>query len=469
MLVQAAPNVLHDVLYLLCKRAFRIVAITLLAGSGAYLYGVGTGPLYTATGRLMVSPNQPGLDRGEAARNEAEILRDPSLLRSALPLLRASLPPPPQGIAGQLRALGAWWRGRLAASGLGTTATPDALFESRLEHALSIAAVPGTDVVVLKFSWPDPGFPATVLNTLLREQQQLASGNAQAAEASALAQSRLVDAQSQLAHIESRIVSLPLLAGAPPQPGALELEKDRIDSRLAATRADADALRLERDVAAKKLETADKAYQGGGWVDNPDAPATADGAPALDQTFTDLLEKRGQLLMRLPADSPKVKALDSQISQAREHAYQAVKQVLGSRLHTVDTRLAALSAQNEADDTALRALDDRLVELEALLGNRQEATTHVAEARHQVDEVQRQSDAAMHDAAGLRVLSQASVPPEPDFPSPVFILWAMTLAGFCVGVASAVFAERTRLTIDRPQDIMRLLNIPVLATVPELR
>ncbi len=463
------PNALHDAVYLLCKRAPRITAFTLLAGLAGFLYGVGTGPGYTATARLMVSPAQPGSDHSEAARNEAEILRDPALIRSTLPLLWASLPPPPQGIAGQLRAFSTWWHGRMAALGLTPMATRDALFEARLEHAFTATAVPGTDVVVLQLSWPDPGFPATVLNTLLREQQRLASGNAQAAEAAALAQSRLVDAQSQLAHIESRIASLPLLAGAPPEPGAMEREKDRIDSRLAATRADADALRLERDVAAKKLEAADKAYQGGGWVDNPDAPASANGAPALDQTFTDLLEKRGQLLMRLPADSPRIKVLDSQISDAREHAYQSVKQVLGTRLHTVDTRLATLSTQNDADDAALRALDDRLVELEALLGSRQEATSHVAEARRQVDDVQRQSDAAMHDAAGLHVLSQASVPPDPDFPSPPLILWASILAGFCAGIASAMLAERHRLTIDRPQDIARFLKLPVLASVPELR
>jgi uncharacterized protein involved in exopolysaccharide biosynthesis len=462
-LAVATPTALQDAIYLLCKRARRIFAITLVAGLAGYAYGISTGPVYTATGRVLVSPNQPGLERGEAARNEAEILRDPSLIRAALPLLWASLPPPSKSRAAVMaRAVGTWWTHTLLEIGLASPATPDALFQARLDHALSVSAVAGTDVVVLRVSWPDQGFPATVLNTLLQQQQRLASGNAQAVEAAALAQSRLVDAQSQLAHIESRIASLPKLGGAPPEPGALEREKDRIDSRLSATRADSDALRLERDLAAKKIEAADKAYQGGGWVDNPDAPASASGAPALDQTFTDLLEKRGLLLMKLPADSPKVKALDSQISQAREHAYQSTKQVLGTRLHIADTRLATLSAQADADDAARRGLDDRLVELEALLSSRQEANAHVAE-------VQRQSDAATRDAAGLRVLSQASVPPEPDFPSPALILWASILGGLCVGLASAVMAERHRATIDRPRDIARILKIPVLAAVPELR
>ena len=257
-----------------------------------------------------------------------------------------------------------------------------------------------------------------------------------------------------------------MLRPIPPPSGAKKIVSTAAFLR---PRADADTLRLERDLAAKKLDAAEKAYQGGGWVDNPDAPSSASGAPSLDQGFMDLLEKRGALLAKLPADSPKIRALDSQISEAREHAYQTVKQVLGGRLHAVDARLAGLSTQNDADDAALRSLDDRLVELEALLSSRQEATSHVSLARRALDDVRRQSDAAMRDAAGLRVLSQASVAPEPDFPAPAFIFWVSLLGGFCLGVGSAILAERTRLTIDRPQDIARLLKIPVLASVPELR
>jgi uncharacterized protein involved in exopolysaccharide biosynthesis len=468
-LTDAAPNALRDAIYLLCKRSRRILLVTLLCGGAAYAYGAANGPRYTATGRLLVQSASAGQERGQAARNEAEILRDPALIRAAFPLLQASLPRHTAAPTGLPRRFGAWWHHQLVGLGLAGDETPEAALVGRLGRALSVAAVPDTDVVEMRFSWPDPGFPATVVNTLLGEQQRLASGSAEAAQATSLAQTRLQDAQSQLAQIESRIAALPRLSGAAPDPSALEREKDRITSRLSATSSDAEALRLERDLSAKKLDAADKAYQGGGWVDNPDAPASASGAPALDQSFTDLLEKRGQLLAHLPPDSPKVKALDNQISAAREHAYQSVRQVLTTRLHAVDDRLAGLAAQTDSDQAALRALDDRLVELEALLGNRQEAATRVTELQHQLQDVRQQTDAAMHDAAGLRVLSQASVPAEPDFPSPIFVLWAGILGGLCLGLGSAILAERNRMTIDRPQDIARVLKIPVLASVPELR
>jgi uncharacterized protein involved in exopolysaccharide biosynthesis len=146
-----------------------------------------------------------------------------------------------------------------------------------------------------------------------------------------------------------------------------------------------------------------------------------------------------------------------------------VHQVLGDRLHNIDDRLAALAAQSAADETELRSLDDRLVQLEALLASRQTAAAQVAEAARALDDQKRQAETAVHEAGGLRVMSEATAPPEPDWPSPVFLVSAASLAGFILGFASGFSAERTRITIDRPQDIARVLKIPVLASVPELR
>ncbi len=67
----SAPNALHDAIYLLCKRARRILLTTFAAGVAGFLYASASGPIYTATGRVLVASTQPGQDHGEAARNEA--------------------------------------------------------------------------------------------------------------------------------------------------------------------------------------------------------------------------------------------------------------------------------------------------------------------------------------------------------------------------------------------------------------
>jgi len=442
---------LRDAAYVFFKYAPRIAAVTVAAGGAAYLYVAVHGASYTASARVLAATAGASQDRGQAARNVAEILRDPAVVRGMEPALKALLPPP--------GALARWWPGPRT----------DARLTAAFGHALRVEAVPDTDIVALRFTWTDPDFAAAALNLLLHDQQRIAAGDASAAQSVMMANARLRDAQAQYARLDEQIAALPLVSGAAPDAGAMEREKDRVASRIAAAHSSADALRVERELAARKLEAAEKSYAGGGWVDNPDAPSTSSGASTMDPTFVALLEKRARMVAKVPADFPGVHEVDVQIAQAREHAYQSVHQVLGDRLHNIDDRLSALAAQSAADDAELRSLDDRLVQLEALLGSRQTAAAQVAEAARALDDQKRQAETAVHDAGGLRVMSEASAPPEADWPSPVFLVCAASLAGFVIGLAGAFLAERYRITIDRPQDIARVLKIPVLASVPELR
>ncbi len=464
-MIATEPSALRDAIYVLFKRRNRIVFMTLAAALAAYAYGLGHGASFTATARLLTTPSAAaGQDHGQAARNEAEILRDPALLRAIEPSVKPLL-----GHQAGWAAVSAWWHRQLVQAGLAATETDDQRLAASLTRALRVVAVPDTDVVELRFTWSSPGFAAAVLNTLLRDQHRLATGDAEATQSVIVAAARLRDAQAQLAQLDQRIAALPLVGGAAPDAGEIEREKDRVASRIGAAHSSADALRVDRELAARKLEAAEKAYAGGGWVDNPDAPAGSSGEAAADPVFIALLEKRSRLVAKVPADFPAVHEVDVQIAQAREHAYQSVHQILGDRLHTIDDRLGALAAQSAADEGELRSLDDRLVQLEALLGSRQSAVTQVSDAARALDEQKRQAETAIHQAAGLRVLSEASQPAEPDFPSPIVLLWVCSFAGFALGLLSAVLAERSRITIDRPQDIARVLKIPVLASVPELR
>jgi len=467
--IDAKPSALREAFSVLFRRQVRIVFVTVAVLGAFYLYGTVHGARYTAAARLMVPPVGAVERSGAAARNEAEILSDPALMRRLMPVLRKDVPRPVGREAEMVRDVSAWWRSRLVLLGLAQADSEDARLEAALARALDVRAVPDTDVIELRFAWNNPGFAALALNTLLADQQRLAAGDAEATQAVVLAAARLHDAQARLAALDARIADLPEIAGAAPDAGAIEREKDRVSSRVAAARGSADALRVERELAARKLDAADKAYAGGGWVDNPDAPATATGAAPVDEAFVDLLDKRAKLLAKVSEDSPKVHALDQEIAQAREHAYQGVRQVLGDRVRGIDDRLAALTAQILADEAFLRGLDDRLVQLEALQGSRQGAAVQVAEAARALDEQRREAETAVHQAAGLRVLSEASAPAEADWPSPLVLVWVGGLLGLALGVGSALLAERRRRTIDRPQDIVRLLKIPVLASVPELR
>ena len=283
-------HALRDVIYVLFKRRFRIMFITAIAVAAGFAAVRLGGTTYTASARILaaapaIAGGAPPLpDTGQTARTQAELLRAPGALEKILPALRARLPAP-QDRADRILA---WWRG------------PDdgAALAARLSRATRSAAVRGTDVVAVSLTWPDPRFAADALNLILAETQRSGSQTADGRQAIETAAAALAESETQVRTLDAQIAGLPVGADA----GSLEREKDRVRSRLAASRGTGDALRLERELARRKLDTVDQAYKGGGWVDAPDAQDAPSGAPALQQTFVTLLDKHQTMLTRLPPD-----------------------------------------------------------------------------------------------------------------------------------------------------------------------
>ncbi len=445
-----------DFVYALQRHWRRALLLTVIAGGMGHAVGLWHGASYTAEARLMMSSPNAEADHGVAARNEAEILRDPAVMRSLAPELKPFAPPAP------ILGFGPLLSARLRA--LGLLSDPD--FPTALAEGLHVDAAPETDIVALRFTWTDAGFAARALNALLRDQQSLASGHEEKTQSFVLAQSRVADADTALKRIAAQIEALPASGGVAADAGAIEREKDRVTSRIAAARSGIDSLQVDRDLLNRKLAAAENTFQGGGWVDNPDAPS---GGQAMAPELLALLDKRGKLFARQPPDPVKLADIDRQIAAARAQAYQTLRQVLTSRLREADTRIGAMAEDMRTDEAGLRLLDDRLVQIEALQTSRQTAEAQEAAAERALDEARRAAETAMREAAGLRVLSKASTPGIADFPAPVFFTWMGILAGLGLGCAAAVLAERRRITIDRPQDIARVLHLPVLASVPDLR
>ncbi len=453
---------LRDALYVLFKRKLRIGVVTLACLAVALVSVVLTGPRYTASARILVSTVQGAApagagtqatlvfqDHGQTARNQAELLSDPGLSRPLLPALEARLKQQKPGWLDQI------WNG--------PGDTHDALF-ARLSRALKAKAVGDTDIVVLHFTWPDRAFAAEGLNLLLQDYQHSVSQAAEAKEAMAATDEALREADAQVRALDAQLAAQPVGGDAV----TLERERDRIRSRLASAQSDGDSLRLNRELARRKLDGVEQAYKAGGWVDSPDAEDTPSGTPALQQTFVTLLDKHQTMLTHLPPDDPHVRAVDAQIGQVREQNYRAVRQVYTAKLAALDERMARLDAVVQADEARARDIDDRLVKLEALSQTRAAAAAHAAEVQRQADEAKLRIDGIGREVSGLHVLSPAVPPSQPDEPTAAVVLLVAAIGGLGAGVALAFEAEATRRTVDRPRDITRLLGVDVLARVPDL-
>jgi uncharacterized protein involved in exopolysaccharide biosynthesis len=462
-------HALRDALYVLFKRRLRIVVLTLTGLAVGIAYGGIVGPTYTASARILVTPvpaaaNAPAASQGavpsivlqadgQTARNQAELFRDPGVTRALVPALERRLLRHPPGF---MERAGAWLRAR---------ADVDEDLAARLSHALAASAVGDTDVVVLRFTWPERDFAASALNQLLTGYQGSITQAADARQAMKLADAGLREAEAQVRQFDTQLDAVPVGGDA----GTLELQLDRTRRGLDEQRGNVEALRVERDLAQRKLDMVEQAYRNGGWVDSPDAQDAPPGAPALQQTFVTLLDKHQTMLTHQPPDSASVRDVDRQISHVREQNYLAVRHVYSGRVAELNERLTRINAAIATDEASVRDIDNQLVKVEALSQSRAAAAAHVAEEQRRFDDAKLQIDAVGRAVSGLRVLSPAVPPARPDAPSPFLLTLLATACGFGAGIISAFLAEATRRTIDRPRDILYLLDVELLARVPDLR
>ncbi len=462
-------HALRDALYVLFKRRVRITLFTLAGLALGLGCGAVFGPTYTASARILVTPtpgaaNQQAVAQGtspalvlqangQTARNQAELFSDPGVVRPLVPMLESRLLRHPPGF---VERAGAWLRAK---------ADVNEDLASRLSHALTASALGDTDVVVLHFTWPDRAFAASALNQLLAGYEGSVMQAADARQSMKLADAGLREAEAQVRQFDAQLDAVPVGGDA----GTLELQLDRTRRGLDEQRGNVEALQVERDLAQRKLDMVEQAYKSGGWVDSPDAQDAPSEAPALQQTFVTLLDKHQIMLTHQPPGSAAVRDVDRQISHVREQNYLAVRHVYSSRLAELNERLVRINAAIAADEAAARDIDDRLVKVEALSQSRAAAAAHVAEEQRRFDEAKLQIDAVGRAVSGLRVLSPATPASRPDTPSPFIIAVLATLGGFAAGIVASFAAEATRRTLDRPRDILRLLDLEVLARVPDLR
>jgi uncharacterized protein involved in exopolysaccharide biosynthesis len=391
-------RVLLDLAYLLFRRAPRIVAITGLTVGSALAYNALHGPSYTASMRVLVTPSagtvsvsgdsaEPGTsaaatlvvqDHGQTARNQAELLGDPGLIRKVLPGLKALPPAASPGMIDRLAArAGFTWRVTAEKLGLINPASDADRMQAQLGHALTVRAVGDTDVIKLDFTWNDRVFAARALNLMVDGYQHSIADTVDARDALHRAGIRLAGAQAELTALDVSLAASQAASGLD-QAGP---DKAGITARLDAERATADGLRLAQELAKRKLAGTDQSYKTGGWVGGADGQASA--ASKLSQNFADLLKQKAALAAATPPDDDAMAAIDQKISQVRDQNYRHSRAQFTAELAAAGDKLAPIEAGIAADEAALRAYDARQSELRMLTAARPAKLSALADEKRQ--------------------------------------------------------------------------------------
>lgn len=434
-------RMLDDALHVVFGRAARIAIVGGLCFAVALGLIASWGPHYTTTVRLMAAGGQER--PGRSARDQAELLRNSAAVSRVLPALLASRPH------------AAFWEAATARLGLAAPEMP-AAFAARVGRALSVRAAPGTNVIEASFTWTDPAFAARALNLIVAGHQRTGEAGAATQEAVLAGQARVATAQSELDALDRQ------------QTGdqaseALRDQRLRVRDRLAASRSTADQARLDRALAGQRADALRTTFQNGGWVEAADA----DGGPhPLTSGLAALLDRRQQLLTAGKQDSAALRALDREMGRARAQAYAAATQIADNRSAALDDRLGKSAAAIADDEAALASIDQQISRADVVAQARQ-AKSGELERLQAALSVARTRVAPGWQAAEL--VSSAAPPAGADWPRPVLLVVLSAFVSLGAGLASAVRAEARRLTVDRADDLPRLLGIETLACVELVR
>lgn len=93
----------------------------------------------------------------------------------------------------------------------------------------------------------------------------------------------------------------------------------------------------------------------------------------------------------------------------------------------------------------------------------------VAALEAQVPEAATPADAARGPAVRFKLLGAAAIPPAPETPNPLVFGLVGALVGLTLGLVAALLAEHRDASVKGPEDLERILPVPLLATLPELR
>jgi uncharacterized protein involved in exopolysaccharide biosynthesis len=472
----------RDALTMLFRHGRAILLATLVSVLTVGAYVATCQRQYTAVTRVLVSLGREKFEdlgmqtqpmgnlvfqeRAQNINNEVEILRDTALVMHALPALKARLESSPQAVRrpGILARARTWVMDQLIGAGLMKRRDPDIALALRLYRALAITAVKETDVIDVTFTWDDPVFAADALNLYIDAYNKQHLRVYETKRSVGFFQTQLDKAKAELADASAEQRRF-LHAGGMSN---LDLEKTQLLGELASLRQEAAGARIDQDAAQIKLSAVNAAFANGGWMDTEDAANAAEGTQALDQNFVQLLDQRTRLLSRFEPGAEPVRNIDQQIARLRSQKAQALGGFYRGRLAALNDKVARLDAQIAAKEQTLRGMTDQTAAYDAIQRRMTAATGLVEEYRRKLEELQVSSEMNAGAFSSVRVLSEATPPVLPSFPKPALMLGLAFAFGLLAGVAYAVLAEFLGRTFHQPAKVVRVLRLPVLATIPEL-
>jgi len=336
----------------------------------------------------------------------------------------------------------------------------------RLRARLSVNPIRDTQLVEITYRSDDPEEAARLANAFAEAfiEFGVRSRSATMTEATDMLADEIAKMREEVREREARMVDLRGDQGLP-----ITGEDDLSVQRLQ---------KLNEDLMAAKREKIDRLarYQ---QLAALGSAATSDlGDPAVAQLRSDQLgfEREYQTkLQTLKPGHPDMQALAEQIERGREHLDQALAEAAGRVRRQAYAEYQSALREEAAIEAELGRLRNQMTGNASGAAEVANIQVELSVRRELLNDlVQRQSETAFatrlqtDKSSNVRVVDEALVPGAPTEPSLTTDLAAGLAGGLLLGVGFGLLLQFLDRTIKTPDEVERLLGLPVLTVIPDV-
>ena len=339
-----------------------------------------------------------------------------------------------------------------------------------IDHVLARLKVvprPGTDVIDVRYTGPDPALAQAVVNTLARHFEAAAGRAAQrqAQRRRVFLEEQLRVTDSMLAAAERSLADFRSRQQMGSSGENLSAEQAAL-AAIAAQRAELESDRYLFSSLLKRLESAPADQRSQVFRALAYSPEVA-GDAVLSHLHQQLIDYRARLdslttgPYRSSPTDPDVVALTARASTTEEELVSAFR----SRVSLIDTRLEMLNNRRARTTRSVEGLPAAQAE-EARLDRRAQTLQTTADALRQEHEKARIAEAL--NAADVEVLDLAPLPYQrTGVPLPVGLALGLIL-GLFVGSGTAFLVELRNRSVRRPEELHQSVGAIELAVIPRI-
>ena len=466
--------------HVLVVRRWTIVAVLLSVAAGTSLYTYTQIPMYQATARIQVDLDNPNIvtfqdvydietTSGDMLQTQYEILRARTLARRVIEDLQllehAEFQPADPGIIGTFRQSLIQFAKGLFATETEATVDPDETDELRgVTNAylgrLTVAPFDGTRLVDISFDATDPEFAARVINGHASHfiQQNLQFKYDATQEASAFLEGQLITLQANLEKAEDNLQSYSVANDILFTGEGLNTATEKL-AQLQNEHTEALTDRFQKEAYDGLIQSGSAAA----------LPQLKDNGliPNLAIQLVDLQTREAELGVTFAPEYPARQRLRSQIGQIEqsiETETQRVIETVKSELTTAVERERLLDAAVESQSDTVNQINAELIQYNIL---KREVDSNRQVYDGLLNRLKEAGILAGLGASNIRIVDRAEPLYSPVRPQRSRNLLLGLVAGLVLGAGLAFFQEYMDNSIKSPDEIIRHLRLPAIATIPK--